>query len=1176
MVIHDLVDHDGETLVAGNFVRDERTERIETRRAYARQVFAGGIATWRDGGWVPQPGAMSVVDHLASAGESVMGTTTSSVVIRDDGHWRTLTDLPRGTVRDLAIWKGRPVIAGRLQLTDGGPTSCLALWDGEAWNSLTPGESAQPTDEAKGLLVAGDHLWVVGRFEHLDGVRVGNIAAWDGQSWHGLAGGVDDEVSAVALFKDGIAVAGLFNRAGDVDCAGLAWWHQGQWQAIAVPAGMAVIRQGPEHCVSAAIHGLQGWGDALVVRGSFRLDGDDGAEIRGLAMLEDDVWRRVPGTPDWQQQASCTPDFKDVPSWKRTSPEACSYFVPEERRYHREPSAFTVDGGQLTVAFAPERAHRESALLRVQAGGTWSVDRCVPLLRDGNWGCKLVGSPLGQLLLGSIYGVGWRESTGTWRPLGDWTINAGSGSSRVEAVTWWRGQPVAIGDFHRIGDEVVRHVARFADGRWQPLGDGLGVPHIASPVATTGDGALQIYTYANRWGVGDSGLSFWCFDGDDWRLLDRPDSTRGYPSAWDVVAHGDTLFASTSIVEPVPDSPWSRSIAQGLFQLLDGHWSRLGRWTDDIREPILWQGRLYALRSDRRTRVCRLVRWSGNTWNDVDGRNLPGDSHRLLPRGRHLVTGGGRHDSWAWDGETWTIWPREQRSGRRWLDGRLYEGLNVYRDPLPPLGPQIIPEAVQESVYFPRVRELVTSLPELTSAKRDSLPLWRLWLPESWGRPAAVKRRGDDGVEFDLKDVCGSAAARYCFVPESGSWYRLRGRLRGEKELAVSLSFAWLDSIKDPKFPWQSVSADHDSRDSNRKIDLIVPCPENAALGNLSLRLESDGRGWIDDLELTPCPDLLAGVIDGVWNQLRDCYRASPELGSELPAAPSDSLLRAARRCFDGEEAERLLRAAIESAGDPRLARHGERWRESGVRSWSPPELRTEFDDPEPVPERALPGGLDPCAPVSPGIDAWLPGSVAFTNWEPASHRPEYAGRRPVRRHTVPWQERARGVVVDLRGRSGFLPAESHQDQSDRFCDRLQQLGFQHEHWARARLDGHHRSLRGPRRSGWNVASRPTVVFVDGETSGVHALAAEALSRLDHVRIIGETTAPLPAVRKMVDVPVLEGIILVPSGTWETPDGRVLTDQTLVPDETFENAGTEDLIRRAKELIAEMGAVTPR
>jgi hypothetical protein len=334
---------------------------------------------------------------------------------------------------------------------------------------------------------------------------------------------------------------------------------------------------------------------------------------------------------------------------------------------------------------------------------------------------------------------------------------------------------------------------------------------------------------------------------------------------------------------------------------------------------------------------------------------------------------------------------------------------------------------------------------------------------------------------------------------------------------------------------------------------LLVPALDRGGNGQVLFQV-TNGELRLEDPRLEAGPHLLAEALQRLQEQIRACLRPRDDGSGGFSAD-----LSAAARVFTVAEADSVAMAMIAGLGDDRL------W----VDDYDGLFADTIVPGPQPTKEGdrryESPRSTMSCERLPDGVTAWLDGDLACATAEVPSNWyvddgfliPAMAGLN------------ARGLVVDLRepsARRGVAPGN--------VLGALRVLGSGRLRWARERdRDDHaHRWLEagvgtGKMKPSLRIDDMPIVVFVSGHTDRSRALLAEALARLDNVTLIGETTAPLPEVDKVIEVPWSRWKLMVPSGTWEAPSGRILTGTRVVPDIAWPAADTEGLVGQARAVV---------
>lgn len=183
-----------------------------------------------------------------------------------------------GMVRALTVFddgSSAPALyAGGDFATAGGQTvNRIAKWDGSSWMPLGSGMNQWVSALAVFDDGSGPALYAGGGFDMAGDVPANHIARWDGSEWSPLGSGVDGAVFALAVFDDGsgsgpaLYAAGDFMNAGGEPASRIAKWDGTSWS----PLGSGVTGR----VLSLAVFDDgSGSGPALYVGGAFSSAGD--------------------------------------------------------------------------------------------------------------------------------------------------------------------------------------------------------------------------------------------------------------------------------------------------------------------------------------------------------------------------------------------------------------------------------------------------------------------------------------------------------------------------------------------------------------------------------------------------------------------------------------------------------------------------------------------------------------------------------------------------------------------------------------------------------------------------------------------------------------------------------------------------------------------------------------
>lgn len=1111
-----------------------------------------GMALWarRDGAWRAVrslEGQQPMM--LASDGNELAVVTRRRLHRLQAGRWREedIAPLP-GRAVGMVLWDGRVVAGGEIGRKGARGMPCVVAWDGTEWSPLGGGVGGVPRPRVQAMATNADGIWVAGRFEIAGDAPAGNVARWDGSGWDALGGGVDGEVVALAAHDGGIAVAGTFTRAGDAACGGLAIWREGDWQALPDLAAPARTSSA-EACPLPSVTSLASVREGLLALGRFSFIDPDGEEVRDAAVLVDGRWRR------WRHAQEVFGDGLH-PAWNTLPRFRILSFARVFGEGDRGRVAIRGEGPRSFDLVADVDGFREAPV-------QWARH---PRLGAGDYaGLATWGDDL--LLYGADYIGPWRVGglgrlgQDRWEPLGDWPGPDGRGGGAVQSVAEWRGQLVVAGV---LDAPVAGYVAAFDGHKWNDLAGGVPVDSVTTAQVLPRRRDLVVVT--DRHGLGSRPeVRFSSWDGSEWSPIPAPPRLVGTSTQWQAIAADDTIWVLGPV--PVPrDDRGFQLCMPGLLALVDTTWTFLGlddgKWPSRIAH---WNGALHGLVGDLGGSIRTLARWNGRDWQPTGAPALPADESsgglRVLPDGRLLICGKTR--SWCLDeAGGWAPWPGlpvGEHKDVALAGGSLYRldaghtGMTERWDGrLPQPAPHLRPASALAKPWRRPGLVRQPDLPPLTDcAPADTICGWYLWDHGGDREPVRMRPRGDGDIEIAGDETSLS----WRFAAQSPCWYRLAGRTR-------SRSGTPRIGLRVEGQPWDAGASHEITLDAMEpgppQFELMVPARVGCATGHVVLQVNHDAMR-IEALRLESGPHLFADALERLLAQVGALARPRHEAGAAVPAQLSAALAEAAANAFTRAEADSLAMTMVAGLGDDRLWVNdydgllGDRIL-PGVQKLESGEHFYE------APRSTL-----PCERLPVGVTAWLDGDLACAGsegsrtWRADDHfaAPFAAGLA------------ARGLILDLRE-----PSSRRADTSAGIVETLRTLGVRNLRWARVRdRDGRTHAWRDTRpRKGETrpVMGRddlPVVVLVSARTDRGRALLAEALSRLDNVTLIGEPTAPLPAVDAAIAIPWARWKLMVPSGTWEAPGGRVLTGSIVEPDIAWPAADTDGLIAQARAVV---------
>jgi hypothetical protein len=507
-------------------------------------VAANGVARWDGSAWTPldtgvdgtypgDPGIGPRVSALLTQGPDLYvggtflnaGGQAAGSVARWDGAWHTLGAglqpyYPGSTadVDSFTVFQGR-LIAGGLFGVGAATEVHAASWDGATWTAMDPGHGPG----SGSALAAFDDQLILG------GTAKGSgLFGWTGQAWQPFAGGTDDSVQALTLFRGDLICAGWFSKAGPRALSRIARWDGAAWHGL--PETGYASSNGPG--ILLAAHAFQ---NDLVIGGYFYGVGDVDAST--IARWDGDSWHPMTGGqyPTGLPHSAATHSFADFNASLAVADYAGvqRVFTWDGQGWAQQP-VFPplMNWGALVGAMVE---HHE----QLYAGGSFGDPVNGNL--NGSHVLRLDSSAWAQLpddlndyvlaLLsyrGDLIAAGPFTSTlneglpvrGVARWDGRQWSGFGAGvNGTPEALAQFRGDLIITGSFTTGGTAPAINIARWDGTAWRPLGSGL-----VGPYSTTGH-ALAVFDdtlivggwFTQVGGVAAQNIAAW--DGQSWHDL---------------------------------------------------------------------------------------------------------------------------------------------------------------------------------------------------------------------------------------------------------------------------------------------------------------------------------------------------------------------------------------------------------------------------------------------------------------------------------------------------------------------------------------------------------------------------------------------------------------------------------------------------------------------------------
>jgi hypothetical protein len=617
MAVHD--DGDGPALyVAGGF---------ET----AGGAKVCGIACWDGRHWSPVGGGVSkpsgcgqvkallVHDGELIAGGSfaTAGNTAAANIARWNGtRWAPLGEGTDFDVLALAVYEGDLIAAGNFNAAGGVAANRIARWNGESWSPLGSG-----LNDAVGTLhVHGGELIAGGRFTVAGGVKANQIARWDGYEWQSLGGGVtagsNPNVSALLSYGDNLVVGGFFAAVGGVPCRNIAMWDGVTW---------APVGEGTD----ASVLDLTLYNGELIAGGFFEKAG--GKPARHIVRWDGEKWNPLAGG-------------------------LLAYVI-----------ALTVYGDHLIATGSGTVAGG----IRADNIARWDGTRWLPLGAAMDHNLYAFADYNGELIAGGefTYINGERCNSiarwdgEAWVRIGE-GVSGGKDATQVRALTVYRGELIAGGNFSKAGETSARNVARWNGNSWAPLGQGFN-GQVRALIVCKGE-LIAGGTFTRSGGTTLNGIARW--DGEAWTPLGSGVSGTWSPGVYCLAVFGGDLYAGGLFLKAGDETVNHVARWDGAgWHSLAGGMTGSGYPEVPVAALAVFNNELIAgglFTAAGGTPAAGIARWDGTEWAAMEGENAggPRQVHSLAVYSGQLMVGGSfpsqgllSADSLGrWDGTEWS------------------------------------------------------------------------------------------------------------------------------------------------------------------------------------------------------------------------------------------------------------------------------------------------------------------------------------------------------------------------------------------------------------------------------------------------------------------------------------------------------------------------------------------
>jgi hypothetical protein len=442
-------------------------------------ILANRIAKWDGTSW-------SSLGTGSANGMGGVATTVQALTVFDDGSG-----------------SGPALYAGGTFTTAGGvPANRIVKWNGTSWSplltGLANGVSGNAAPSVSALAVYDDGsgdgpvLYAGGGFGTAGGVPANRIATWNGTSmsslFTGSPNGVNNGISAVAVFDDGLGggpalyVGGDFTTAGGVTASRIAKWNGTSWSSLGTGSANGV--SGNSAITISALTVFDdgsGGGPALYAGGDFTFAG--GTPANRIAKWNGTSWSSL-GTGSANGVNSSVRALTVFDDGSGSGPALYA------------GGDFTTAGGLSANRIAKWNGTSWSSLGTGSANGVSSTVRALTVFDDGSGGGPAlvaggVFTTAGGVIANRI--ATWNGTS--WSSLGMGSANGMN--SEVYALTVFddgSGGGAALyvgGTFTTAGGVPANRIAMWNGTSWSSLGTGSanGVSSFVSALTVFDDGS---------------------------------------------------------------------------------------------------------------------------------------------------------------------------------------------------------------------------------------------------------------------------------------------------------------------------------------------------------------------------------------------------------------------------------------------------------------------------------------------------------------------------------------------------------------------------------------------------------------------------------------------------------------------------------------------------------------
>lgn len=246
------------------------------------------IVTWDPDGAGPQQPLLAVGGRTRLNPGIDPAEYSGGVATWDGTTWQLLGTAMNGQVMALAVHEGSLIAGGEFSVAGGNTVNCLARWTGANWELVGGGVGANFSASVSALMSNGSSLLVGGGFTTAGGQPISrSIAMWDGQDWESISPGLSAAVRAMTIYEGELVVGGGFEKTqgtGSISVNHVARRVGNAWQQMPIGQNNGMtISQG-----NATVFALTVYDGKLIAGGRFTTAG--GLEANYIAQWDGATW----------------------------------------------------------------------------------------------------------------------------------------------------------------------------------------------------------------------------------------------------------------------------------------------------------------------------------------------------------------------------------------------------------------------------------------------------------------------------------------------------------------------------------------------------------------------------------------------------------------------------------------------------------------------------------------------------------------------------------------------------------------------------------------------------------------------------------------------------------------------------------------------------------------------